>query len=242
MAPWNPETVYFSQAAAFRHGDRFVKSISRDMSLGFCKQDAAARTQGVVNLREEPSAIVNFMKDGEQQGKVDLVVEVRDAKGARVAPPNLDPVEEVCAARPARQRIQHRLLEVHADHAATWTNESRQGQAEEPHGAPDVQHTHPRRNVRTKNFLGVLKQRPDRIGQQVAHPDRTDVMTPHIYCWRDMSLSSMFTDSRAPNMLRAPKARGVLVEPRQNDCHLPPYSVSRSKSAITVLRNQALSV
>jgi len=55
------------------------------------------------------------MNDGEQQGKVDLVVEVRDAKGVRVAPPNLDRVKEVCAARPARQRIQHRLLEVNAD-------------------------------------------------------------------------------------------------------------------------------
>jgi hypothetical protein len=65
MAPWNPETVYFSQAAAFRHGDRFVKSISRDMSLGFCKHDAATRTQGVANLREEPSSNVNFMDHGE---------------------------------------------------------------------------------------------------------------------------------------------------------------------------------
>lgn len=65
MAPWNPETVYFSQAAAFRHGDRFVKGISRDMSLGFCKHDAAARTQGVTNLREEPSSNVDFMDHGE---------------------------------------------------------------------------------------------------------------------------------------------------------------------------------
>jgi len=81
-------------------------------------------------------------------------VELSDAKGVRVASPNLDPVKEVRPARPARQRVQHRLLEVHADHAATWTNESRQGQAEEPHGAPDVQHAHPRRNVRGKNFLG----------------------------------------------------------------------------------------
>ena len=65
MALWNPETVYFSQAAAFRHGDRFVKSMSRDMSLGFCKHDAATRTQGVANLREEPSSNVDFMDHGE---------------------------------------------------------------------------------------------------------------------------------------------------------------------------------
>jgi hypothetical protein len=183
MAPWNPEIIDFSQAVTFRHGDRCVKSISRDMSLGFCKHDAATRTQGVANLREEPSGIVNFMDHGEKQCKVDLLAKVRDAKGVRVAPPKLDPVKEVCAARPARQRIQHRLLEVHADHSSTWTDESHKRQAEEPHGAPDVQHTHPRRNVRAKNFLGILKQRPDRIGQEVAHPDRAHVTAAHAPPW-----------------------------------------------------------
>ena len=183
MAPRNPQAVYLSETAVFRHGDRSVKSISRDMSLGFCKHDAATRTQGVANLREEPSSIVNLMDHGEKQCKADLFVKVRDAKGVRIASPKLDPVKEVCAARPARQRIQHRLLEVHADHSAAWTNESRRRQAEEPHGAPDVQHTHPRRNVGAKNFLGVLKQRPDRIGQEVAHPDRAHVTAVHVAPW-----------------------------------------------------------
>ena len=164
MAPPNPQRASPSETAAFRNVDRFVKSISRDMSLGFYKHDAATRTQGAANLREEPSGIDHFMSDGEQQGKVDLLVKVRDVKGVRVAPPDLDPVKEACAARPTLQRVQHRLLEVHADHAAALTNESRQGQAEEPHGAPDVQHAHPRRNVRGKNVRGVLKQRPGRIG------------------------------------------------------------------------------
>ena len=141
-----------------------MKYVLPHVSPGLGKQKPAARAQGAANFREEPSEIDHFMSDGEQQGKVDLLVKVRDAKGVRIAPPDLDPVKEACAARPARQRVQHRLLEVHADHAAAWTNESRQGQAEEPHGAPDVQHAHPRRNVRGKNVRGVLKQRPGRIG------------------------------------------------------------------------------
>ena len=66
MAPRNPQAVYLSETAVFRHGDRSVKSISRDMSLGFCKHDAATRTQGVANLREEPSSVVNFMDHGEK--------------------------------------------------------------------------------------------------------------------------------------------------------------------------------
>jgi len=57
MAPTNPQGVYLRETATLRHRERFVKRMPPHMSLGFCKQDAAARTQGVVNFREESSAM-----------------------------------------------------------------------------------------------------------------------------------------------------------------------------------------
>ena len=143
MAPRNPQGVYFWETAALRHRERFVKRMPPHMSLGLCKQDAATRSQGIVNLREESSRIVNLMNHGEHQGEVDLAVKVRYAERVRPASPHLDPVEDSCAACPPRQRVQHLLLEVNADHSAIWANEPRHGQAEEPHGGSDIQDTHP---------------------------------------------------------------------------------------------------
>ena len=150
------------------------------MSLGLCKQDAATRSQSIVNLHEESSRIVNFMNHGEHQGEVDLIVKVRYAERVRSASSHLDPIEDQCAARPPYQRVQHWLLKVNADHSAAWTDESRQRQAEESHGRPDVQNTHPCTDVRSENCLGVLKEAPDRIGQKVANPDWTHVMMAHV--------------------------------------------------------------
>ena len=134
MAPRNPQGVCLWETAALRHRERFVKLLPPHMSLGLCKQDAASWSQGIVNLHEESSRIVNFMNHGEHQGEVDLAVKVRDAERVRPASPHLDPVVDLCAACPPRQRVQHLLLEVNADHTAFWANESRHGQAEEPHG------------------------------------------------------------------------------------------------------------
>lgn len=143
MAPRNPQGVYLWETAALRHRERFVKRMPPHMSLGLCKQDAATRSQSIVNLHEESSRIVNFMNHGEHQGEVDLIVKVRYAERVRPTSPHLDPVEDSCAACPPRQRVQHLLLEVNADHSAIWANEPRHGQAEEPHGGSDIQDTHP---------------------------------------------------------------------------------------------------
>ena len=73
------------KTAVLRHGDRFAKCVSSHVSFRLCKQDPTTRPQGVVNLREEPSGIVNFMHNGEYQSKVDLAVKVRGAERARAA-------------------------------------------------------------------------------------------------------------------------------------------------------------
>jgi len=213
MAPRNPQGVYLRETATLRHRERFVKRMPPHMSLGLCKQDAAIRSQSIVNLHEESSRIVNFMNHGEHQGEVDLIVKVRYAERVRSASSHLDPIEDQCAARPPYQRVQHWLLKVNADHSAAWTDESRQRQAEESHGRPDVQNTHPCTDVRSENCLGVLKEAPDRIGQKVANPYGAHVVMAHVYRWRDPPPNAGLNHERAPDTIRLPPAGPAATSP-----------------------------
>jgi hypothetical protein len=104
------------------------------------------------------------MNHGKQQGEVNLVAKVRESEGVRVAQARLDPVEQSCATCPPLQHVQHLLLKVNTDHSATWADESRQGQAKEPHGGPDIQNARARCNMRGQNRFGVLKECAERIG------------------------------------------------------------------------------
>jgi hypothetical protein len=154
------------------------------MPLWLCEKDATTRSHGVVNLGEESRGIVNFMNHGEQQGEVNPLMEVRYAERVRLAQSRLDPIENPFTARPSHQRLQHPRLKVHAEHAAFWTDETRQGETEEPHGGADIEGTHLGRHVRGKNLPRVLNQRPERIGQQIPNPNRTHVMIAHVYLYQ----------------------------------------------------------
>jgi len=127
MAPWNLQRVYLSEAAAFRHGERLTEGVFPDVSLWLCQHDPTTRSQGVVNLGEESSGIVNFMHNGEYQCEVNLILKVRNAEGVPPAQPSLNPVQHVRTACPTQQRVQHLLLEVYTNHSTTWADESRQG-------------------------------------------------------------------------------------------------------------------
>lgn len=107
------------------------------------KKESALRSQDVVKPSEASHGIVHSMDNGKQQSTVDLANGVRDAERAGSAWPRLDPGDHACAACPTEQRVQRVLLEVRAEYSTAWTNESRQGQAEEPHGRPDIQNAHP---------------------------------------------------------------------------------------------------
>jgi hypothetical protein len=117
------------------------------------------------------------VQHGERQGEIEATIPSSQADGVLRGFVGLDAVRQAGSRCPPAKRSKHAGLNVHADHLAAGTDHLGHRQAEETHRAADVQDRHAGPDIRRKDLVRVVQELPEPVGQKVARPNRTYVVS-----------------------------------------------------------------
>ncbi len=165
------------EALRLGQGERPVEVRARDVLDRLGDQERGPRLEQLVDFPQESGQVAHLVQHGERQGEIEAAVPSSQADGVLGGFVGLDPVCQAGLGRSPAEHSKHAGLHVHADHFAAGTDHLGHGQAEETHRAADVQDCHAGPDVGRQDLVRVVQELPEPVGQEVARPHGTNVLS-----------------------------------------------------------------